>query len=280
MADYCDPEQQCCSEAMPVPEPVCVDPAAVATLAAPAVAADPAAAASVLAHYADPGTGGAGGSGNTSSGGGTEGAGGGGPGPATSAPRSLSYVADDGSLGCDLWSVLTGHGLDRPKSLEEMADDAQRSGPGSASSIDLVGHGGPGSQSVGRTSLTEKMSDSQRDALARMGATLTPDGEIVMGGCNVGLDPAMMAEAAKASGHSVRAGTARQLPLLGIEGPEVVVAPDGTVRRESNWAKDLYAWGDDHLGDIGAGAGAAIGTATLGPLGGAALGYLGSKLAP
>ncbi|MCE9575558.1 MAG: DUF4347 domain-containing protein [Deltaproteobacteria bacterium] len=199
------------------------------------------------------GAGGAGGAGGgLGYGGGARGASGGSSPPT----QQLDFVANDGSPELDVFAWLTDHDQDRPRTIQEMAASAEaQAGNGQVSQIDLVGHGRPNWQSTGRDdepggSVGATMSDDDREAFRRMGATMTPDGEIVFGGCNVAAtdDPVMMKQAAAAAGHNVRGGTARQIPFLpGIEGPEVVVMPDGTTRTETNLFKDAYAWADNHV---------------------------------
>lgn len=200
------------------------------------------------------GAGGVGGAGASGSGG-QRGSDAGPPGP-----QQLSFVADDGGWDTTAWAVLTGKGLDRPRNISEMAESAEaQAANGPVSQVDLVGHGEAGVQSTGRArdpggKITAAMSDADREAFRRMGATMTPDGEIVFGGCNVaaGDGTVMMAQAAAAAGHDVRAGTARQWAWMpGLEGPEVIVHPDGTSERRSNLLKDAYGWADEQLQDLG-----------------------------
>jgi len=179
-------------------------------------------------------------------------------GPAAPVTRELSFVADDGTIPLDAWALLTGHGLDRPQNVAEMAAAARvDADPGTVSQIEFVGHGGVGWQSTGDDNtregkVTSDLSASDRQAFADMGALLTPDGEILFGGCNVAADDgAMMRAVAQASQHDVRGGTARQLPWIpGIEGPERIEHPDGTHELRTNWFKDAYGWADDRILDV------------------------------
>lgn len=83
---------------------------------------------------------------------------------------------------------------------------------------------------------------------ARLGEVVDEDGEILMAGCQVAQNytthredgNSMLDDIAEASGRSVRAGVAIQLPLDGIEGSSIVVHPDGSYELDTSYGKQVY----------------------------------------
>jgi hypothetical protein len=177
---------------------------------------------------------------------------------APAGPKTIDYktVANSGKTDDAIEAWFNGQDDKRPSNMSEIADDLKRksdeAGGAKAGEVEIEGHGSAGSQEIGKgVSLGGKLSEKDAAALAKIGASMTPDGKITLGGCEVGegeKGEAMMRAVAAAAGHEVHAGTARQIGFLpGIEGPEVIVSPDGTKRIETNWLKDSYAWLDKHV---------------------------------
>jgi hypothetical protein len=167
-------------------------------------------------------------------------------------PEDARYVANDGTWGTAIWSALTGEKRD-PTTLSGMAADI---GDQKIKDFEIVGHGSEGSQNVGGYDLEsfDKLPPEEKAALLAITKQMSPDGQIVLGGCNVARNDGttdgteMMKKLAMATGKPVTAGTSLQLPLPGIEGTEITVYPPAhpgdpprVVKKTSATAK-AYDW--------------------------------------
>jgi len=162
---------------------------------------------------------------------------------ANNADGQQVYVADSGDE-MDAWSWLTGQ--EQASSTTEIAQSvAQGAASGvPVTSVELKGHGSPGCQKITADSaLRSPLTAQQRQDFANIGASMDPGGVIILAGCNVAEGDTgiqLMREVASASQRTVTAGTAVQLPLDGIEGTQVYVYPDGSVKTEQEDLDPLY----------------------------------------
>jgi hypothetical protein len=162
------------------------------------------------------------------------------------------FVANDGGGDTGLWSLMTGEERG-PKDLagiaDEVGDQFGESGP--IEDFEISGHGFAGVQTIGNSTISgglfdENATDQQKadaEALMKIAGFMDPDGQIVLGGCDIastkaGIDS--MVEVAKQTHHEVTAGVSTQLPFPGIEGTQVTVLPDGTIIRDSSMLDQLY----------------------------------------
>jgi Domain of unknown function (DUF4347) len=162
-------------------------------------------------------------------------------------------VSNDGGGDTGLWSLLTGEERG-PENLTQAAAEIDRkvAEGGQLESFEIAGHGFPGQQEFGTSTIGLGMSKTDKTALEDIAANIEPGGEIVLGGCNIAETPAgieEMKKLAKMTGHPVTAGVAVQMPIPGIEGTQVTVTPDGKVVRESSALDQLYDVAADCGGD-------------------------------
>ena len=165
----------------------------------------------------------------------------------------VSFVADDGGWDTWLWSQMAWsapRGPDDLVGMEEQID--QMVGPdGLIGDFNLIGHGIPGLMSLGdpRHGFVQdpkRMDPAELAALQAITGHMAEDSELVLGGCNFGMDPAALAEIARTVDQTTVAGKSIQLPLPGIEGTEVRAIPsdipggEPTIVEESNFGDKLY----------------------------------------
>ena len=165
----------------------------------------------------------------------------------------VSFVADDGNWDTWLWSQMpwsAPRGPDDLVGMEEQIDQMVGS-DGLIGDFNLIGHGVPGAMSLGDPNEgfvgdPDAMHSDQLAALQAVAGHMAEDSEIVLGGCNVGMDPATLAEIAKSVDQTTVAGKSIQLPFPGIEGTEIRAIPsdipggEPTIVEESNFGDQLY----------------------------------------
>ena len=166
----------------------------------------------------------------------------------------------------DWWSLVTGQEqLEDGAGLSDAVDSFIANADGGTSqTVEFKSHGQENAQEVATGEgglISGNLTDAQAKEFARLGEVIDEDGEILMAGCNVAKDytthraeeKSILDDIADASGRSVRAGVAIQLPFDGIEGSSVVVHPDGTYELDTSYGKQVY--------DVSANGAAALGKA-------------------
>jgi len=171
------------------------------------------------------------------------------------------HVANTGS-DMGLWALVTGQ-EQATGGLSDIVDAADRNAGGEPmDSFEFKSHGWGNSQDVasgdgGR--IEGNLTPEQAAEFERLGSMISEDGEIVMAGCNVAQDyvqhrdngTSSLDDIAEASGRSVTAGTAIQLPFDGVEGSSVTVHPDGTYEYDTSSGKQVYDVTANGLAELG-----------------------------